>query len=171
MCQNVKDCQLLVGGTALRIALHEDDRDQAQAMQWWIQAAGHDCRIFPAAKKLIDALKRDTYDLLVLDYGNYRVDLSARHILRDGETVALTHKEYELAMFLFRNAGRLLSRAHILESVRGRSASLKTRTVDTHISRLRNRLDLKAERGWRPVGIYHHGYRLERYDPAESHAG
>ena len=44
------------------------------------------------------------------------------------------------AVFLFRNVGNLLSRGHILETVWGRNPDLNTRTVDTHISRLRSKL-------------------------------
>lgn len=38
---------------------------------------------------------------------------------------------------------------------------MNTRTVDTHVSRLRNKLDLSPTRDWQLSGIYHHGYRLE----------
>jgi DNA-binding response OmpR family regulator len=41
-----------------------------------------------------------------------------------------------------------LSRGHILESVWGRTPDLNTRTVDTHVSRIRSKLNLKRENGW-----------------------
>lgn len=248
VCQNCDGPGLdLDKGWMVRIALLEDETYQAQLMQVWIEAAGHDCRVFNAGKPFIEALQRDSYDLLVLDWllpdingdevlkwvrehlgwqipvifvtqkdseadvvrglelgaddymakpvkplemlaritalgrrsqtlvddsvlacGDFSVDVSAHTVMRDGVAIELTHKEFELALFLFRNIGRLLSRSHILESVWGQSAQLNTRTVDTHISRIRNKLDLSPENGWRLSGIYHHGYRLERHDPAES---
>ncbi len=59
----------------------------------------------------------------------------------DGDEVDLTHREYELAVFLFRSAGRVVSRDHILESIWGmHGQQLNTRTVDTHVSRLRKKL-------------------------------
>ena len=79
----------------------------------------------------------------------------------DDEPVALTQKEFELALFLFRNAGRLMSRSYLLENVWGHSAELNTRTLDTHISRLRKKLQLGEGSGWRLASAYRHGYRLE----------
>jgi DNA-binding response OmpR family regulator len=76
--------------------------------------------------------------------------------------VQLTAKEFELALFLFKNHGRVLSRGHILESVWGQRADLNTRTVDTHMSLLRQKLNLRPQNGWRLSTIYRHGYRLEQ---------
>ena len=80
----------------------------------------------------------------------------------------MTDKEFELAAFLFRNLGRLLSRGHLLEAVWGRNPDLATRTVDTHISRVRSKLNLRPENGFRLTPTYNFGYRLERIDPSES---
>jgi DNA-binding response OmpR family regulator len=103
----------------------------------------------------------DQADKQVLELGSYRVDLAGRTIAHDGQTVDLTQKEYELAVFLFRNVGRMLSRGHILESVWGHGPELTTRTVDTHVSRVRTKLGITPESGWRLGAIYHYGYRLE----------
>lgn len=73
-------------------------------------------------------------------------------------------KESELAIYFFQNIGALMSRAHLMQVVWGSSADLDTRTVDVHISRLRNKLQLTAENGWRLTSVYHQGYRLERVD-------
>jgi len=97
----------------------------------------------------------------LLDFGRYHVDLNAHEIKVDGDVVTLTQKEFELAVFFFRNAGRLLSRSHLLESVWGHSEEVNTRTLDTHISRLRKKLQFSVESGWKLTSIYHHGYRLE----------
>lgn len=98
----------------------------------------------------------------VIEIAPYRVDVAARAVHVAGEPVELTHMEFELTQFLFRNVDRVLSRGHILESVWGKTAGLNTRTVDTHISRLRTKLGLGAEHGLRLTAIYNHGYRLER---------
>ena len=50
----------------------------------------------------------------------------------------------------------------ILESVWGRNPDINTRTVDTHVSRIRTKLVLAVEMGWKLSSIYQHGYRLER---------
>jgi DNA-binding response OmpR family regulator len=98
----------------------------------------------------------------LLDLPPFRIDTAARRIARDGQDIDLTQKEYELALFLFRNPGRLLSRRHLLESVWGHQSEINTRTVDTHISRLRTKMALLPEQGWRLSAVYNHGYRLER---------
>lgn len=84
----------------------------------------------------------------------------------NGQTpVPLTRKEFELALFMFRNMGRLMSRAHLLEAVWSPDAvpvmEVSSRTLDTHISRLRSVLRLQPEHGYRLVSVYRQGYRLE----------
>jgi DNA-binding response OmpR family regulator len=99
-----------------------------------------------------------------LEDGAYHFDLAHKQLSVHGESVVLTEKEFELAVFLFRNVGRLLSRGHLLESVWGRSAEVATRTVDTHVSRVRGKLALRPENGFRLTPTYNYGYRLERMD-------
>ena len=69
-------------------------------------------------------------------------------------------------MVLFRNMGRLMSRGHLQEAVWGRSGDLATRTVDTHVSQVRKKLDLRTESGFRVVPVYNYGYRLEQVGDA-----
>jgi len=95
----------------------------------------------------------------------YEINLDARTVSVSGQPVELTQKEYDLALFLFRNAGRLLSRGHILESVWGQRSDLPTRTVDTHMSRIRTKLALGVNNRWRLNAIYNQGYRLESPEP------
>lgn len=98
----------------------------------------------------------------VVEFGKYQFDLNTYTAYLNGEPVELTRKEFELAVFLFRSEGRILSRGHILESVWGQNPDLNTRTVDTHVSRLRQKLELRPEHGWQLKAIYQHGYRLEK---------
>lgn len=97
-----------------------------------------------------------------IECGLYFVDLANRVVKLDGAAVEMTDKEFELSVFLFRNIDQLLSRGHITESVWGHSAEVQSRTVDTHISRLRKKLDFGAARGLRLTPIYNFGYRLEK---------
>ena len=93
----------------------------------------------------------------------YVFDLKRKTVGLGDEEVELTHREFDLALFMFRKAGRVVSRSHILESIWGmHGADLNTRTVDTHISRLRKKLHLNESNGWQLSAIYQHGYRLER---------
>jgi two-component system response regulator RegX3 len=73
----------------------------------------------------------------------------------------MTQKEYELTLFMFKNLGRVISRGHLLEMVWGTSSQLNTRTVDTHVSRLRSKLKLDEQDNWQLTSVYRHGYRLE----------
>ena len=99
----------------------------------------------------------------------FTIEVTQRKMLRDGKAIELTLKEFDLALFLFRHLGQLLSRGHILESIWGRNPDLNTRTVDTHISRIRNKLDLTPESGLRLSSIYFYGYRLERIVATPEH--
>jgi DNA-binding response OmpR family regulator len=97
-----------------------------------------------------------------LKLAEFEVDVDRRVVTRHGAEVELTQKDFDLAVFLFRNVGNLVSRGHILESVWGRTSDLNTRTVDTHVSRLRSKLGLVPENGWKLTAVYQHGYRLEQ---------
>jgi two-component system, OmpR family, response regulator RegX3 len=96
----------------------------------------------------------------------YRVVSSARQIFHEESAIDLTEKEFDLAVFLFNNAGKLLSRQYISESVWGRAVSTMSRTIDTHVSRVRKKLDIAPQNGFRLVPVYNIGYRLERVNVA-----
>jgi DNA-binding response OmpR family regulator len=93
-------------------------------------------------------------------YPPYEINNSRRSIALNGEAVKLTNKEFELAACLFRNAGCLVTRDFLMESVWGTRADLNTRTVDTHISRIRSKLGINPAAGWQLASIYQRGYRL-----------
>jgi DNA-binding response OmpR family regulator len=94
-------------------------------------------------------------------FGDFVFD-STQEIVRRGETsMQLTAKEFQLAMMLFRNISRPLSRAYLLEAVWNRNPDVQTRTLDSHVARLRLKLGLRPQNGWRLSPIYSYGYRLE----------
>jgi len=97
-----------------------------------------------------------------LNFTPFAVDLKARSVSLNDESITLTQKEYELILFLFRNEGRVISRGHLLQVVWGTNPQINTRTVDTHISRLRGKLKLNADdTGWELISIYQHGQLLK----------
>jgi DNA-binding response OmpR family regulator len=97
-----------------------------------------------------------------LDVPPYSIDFSNRIISRLDAPIALTPKEFDLAGYLFRNIGTLVPRETLLRNIWGYGAEINTRTIDIHISRIRKKLALLKENGWRLTSIYHRGYRLDR---------
>lgn len=85
-------------------------------------------------------------------------------IIRHAKRMVMTQKEFDLALLLFRNLGKPLSRSHIQETVWGRDTDLPSRTMDTHISRVRSKLILRPEEGFRLTPVYGFGYKLEQVD-------
>ncbi len=225
----------------MKIALLEDDPNQAEQIKSYLEAEAIDYKHFSLGKEFVFAVTHDSYDLLIMDwqlpdldgidalreirqqvewpipilfltqrdaetdivnaldagaddymvkparqaeliarlkalsrrnktemqdmqeaqYGPFTISHKSRAIRLNGESLALTDKDFDLTAFLFENKGRLLSRKYLLERVWGVNSDINTRTVDTHMSRLRRKLGIKPENGFRIKTIYQHGYRLE----------
>ena len=97
-------------------------------------------------------------------FGPLTVDTKNQTITRDGEAIKLTRKDYLVALCLFQNIGKVLSREYLLKAVWGIDTGLDTRTVDVHVSRVRRGLKLGPEVGYGVKNIYQHGYRLHQLD-------
>ncbi len=226
----------------MHIGVLEDDPDQQALLALWIEQAKHTCSVFGTVAEMLDGLKRDRFDVLLLDWmlpdgsgsqvlqwarqnlgwelaivvltaredeatvvqalqsgaddyvvkppkqqellarittsvrrarpgglpvlrlGAYDVDVP-RHVLSmQGKPVTLTQKEFDLAVYLFQNPAKLLSRDHLLNKIWGLNVEVDTRTVDTHVSRLRKKLSLDGSLGWKMSPVYGYGYRLDRID-------
>ncbi len=93
--------------------------------------------------------------------GQFEIDVSRRSIMRDGVALPLTDREFKLAYTLFRHVGHAVSRDYLHSSIWGRTETLESRTLDVHMSRVRAKLSLSPEFGWRLVTVYGYGYRLE----------
>lgn len=94
-------------------------------------------------------------------YGAYKMDRLEQSVTIHGQTVILTAKEFELAEMFFKNTDRTLSRNYIMQTIWRTTASLATRTLDMHISRVRAKLALRPENGFRISTVFGYGYRLE----------
>ncbi|ATQ73510.1 DNA-binding response regulator [Massilia violaceinigra] len=226
----------------MRIAVLDNDRSQADLICQVLTSAGHVCQSFDSGKDLLGQLRKDSFDMLVLDwqvadmsgtevlrrakeklpgttpmmfltsssaeddivagitagaddymvkplrrgelvarvqallrraypaqngaeqlqFGPYIFETRPGRLLMDGNVIEVTHKEFYLALLFFRNIGRPLSRAYIHEAVWIRETAVPSRTMDTHVSRVRNKLQLRPENGFRLVPVYSYGYRLEK---------
>ena len=76
-----------------------------------------------------------------LDHGAVRMDLLKRLVTRDGETVLLQPREFRLLEELLRNGGRVVTRTMFLERVWNYHFDPQTNIVETHVSRLRAKLN------------------------------
>jgi DNA-binding response OmpR family regulator len=226
----------------MRIAVLDNDRSQADLICQVLTGAGHVCQAFDSGKDLLGVLRKDNFDMLLLDwhvtdlsgaevlrrakeklpahtpmmfvtgnsceddivagvaagaddymikplrrgellarvqallrraypsqngaeqlqFGQYVFETRPGRLLMDGAVIDVTHKEFYLALLFFRNIGRPLSRAYIHEAVWIRETAVPSRTMDTHVSRVRNKLQLRPENGFRLVPVYSYGYRLEK---------
>lgn len=222
----------------MRIAVLEDDPDHAALVTQALDAAGHTHAVYNTGARFMQAMVRETFDVLVLDWmmpdttglavldwlrqlenhtpvifvtsrdaeedivqalahgaddylvkparpgellarlqalkrradnmassssltvGPYEFDQTQTVARLHGQILEMTQRQFELAVVLFRNSGRLLSRQYLLEAVWGLNDMVQTRTLDIHVSQLRNILQL-ADNGWRINSVYAHGYRLE----------
>lgn len=114
----------------------------------------------------VNALSRriqtDDNTIKNINVGPFLVDYSCHRITSHGKEIDLTPKEFKLASYLLDNIGKLSSRKDLLKDIWGYGYGVQTRTIDIHISRIRNKLSLIPENGWRLTSIYHEGYRLDR---------
>jgi DNA-binding response OmpR family regulator len=226
----------------MRIAVLDNDRSQADLICQVLSSAGHTCQTFDSGKEMLAQLRKDSFDMLILDwqlgdmggadvlrrakekmsattpmmfitnssaeddivagvsagaddymikplrrgelvarvqallrrayptqngaeqlqFGPYIFETRPGRLSMDGAVIEVTHKEFYLALLFFRNIGRPLSRAYIHEAVWIRETAVPSRTMDTHVSRVRNKLQLRPENGFRLVPVYSYGYRLEK---------
>lgn len=220
----------------------DDDRSQAELVCQVLTSAGHICHSFESGKEMLNQLRRESYDMLIIhwqvpdvsgaevlrwarerlppnlpvlfmtsrsgeddivaglaagaddymikpirrgelvarvqallrrayptqnaaeqiQFGQYVFEARTGRLTMKGSPVELTQKEFDLALLFFRNIGRPLSRAYILEAVWARDVEVPSRTMDTHVSRVRSKLQLRPEHGFRLAPVYSYGYRLEQ---------
>lgn len=112
----------------------------------------------------VRALLRRAYPMKgkeVSAFGIYEFNQTLKRVTVRAVPVELKPKELELAVLLFTRMGELLSRDYLQRVLWGPAALNCSRSLDTHISRLRAKLQLHPENGYRLASIYSVGYRLE----------
>ncbi len=95
-------------------------------------------------------------------FGAVEVHAASRTVLRRGEAVTLTPKEYDLLLALVRRNGACATRVELLTEVWGYSAEVMSRTVDTHVAELRRKLEDDPASPRHILTVRKTGYRLER---------
>jgi len=93
-------------------------------------------------------------------FGDVRVHLRARQAFKAGREVRLTRKEFDLLRYLVEHPGEVITRDRLLDEVWGYDRFPTTRTVDTHILRLRQKFEDDPERPAHIVTAHGQGYRF-----------
>jgi two-component system, OmpR family, phosphate regulon response regulator PhoB len=97
-----------------------------------------------------------------ISLGNLTIDMGSHRCSVDGEDVPLTALEFKLLHHLMSRPGRVQSRAGLLNDVWGMTGELETRTVDTHVLRLRDKLGAARDLVETVRGV---GYRMAETRP------
>jgi DNA-binding response OmpR family regulator len=95
----------------------------------------------------------------LIEVGALTVDLGRRSARIQGRSLQLRRLEFELLVHLARDPQRVFSKSELLRVVWGYRCAASTRTVDSHASRLRRKLDAGGGRSW-VVNVWGVGYRL-----------
>ena len=97
----------------------------------------------------------------VIRFGEIEVDPASRRVLRAGKDVALSPKAFDLLVTLATSGGRVVSRHELLREVWKHQAEVVTRTVDSHVSELRHKLEQDPDEPRHILTVWKAGYRFE----------
>ncbi|MGS0891645.1 response regulator transcription factor [Burkholderia stagnalis] len=97
-----------------------------------------------------------------IEIGRFVLDAAAHAALVDGAPVELSQREFDLALMLFENIGRIVPKDALIKRIWGGIDRKYDATLATYVSTLRTRLGLRSKNGLVISTIYNHGYRLER---------
>jgi DNA-binding response OmpR family regulator len=97
----------------------------------------------------------------IIRFGRITVLPQAHAVKRDGMAIRLGQKEFGLLMALIRRSGRIMTRQELLHDVWGYQETVLTRTVDTHITNLRGKLEDKPHEPRHILTVRNVGYRFE----------
>ena len=108
-------------------------------------------------KAVLRRSRENTEDAPTFEAGDLRLDVPGHRLLVAGSEVPLTATEFRLMKVLMGRPGRVQTRARLLSDVWGYAEDVDSRTVDTHIRRLRRKLGDESQRIETVIGV---GYRL-----------
>ena len=94
----------------------------------------------------------------VMRFGSLEIDRDARTVTVSGATCELTSYQFDLLVALAERAGRVLSRDQIMEAVRGRELEAFDRSIDVHMGRIRNAIEIDAKDPKRILTVRGVGY-------------
>ncbi len=97
----------------------------------------------------------------LITYSNLKIDMDDYSVTIDDDKVSLTKKEIEILWTLASNKNKVFTRENLLNSLWGYDYFGDNRTVDSHIKRLRSKLDEFEHDGWEIKTIWGVGYKFE----------
>jgi DNA-binding response OmpR family regulator len=100
-----------------------------------------------------------------LEFKDLMVDVNERRVFKTGAEVELTHTEFDLLAFLASNAGKVLSREKILNTIWGYEYPIETRVIDVHIRNLRRKIETVPSRPFYILAVPGIGYRFTNARP------
>jgi DNA-binding response OmpR family regulator len=95
-------------------------------------------------------------------FGDFRIHRRSRQIFKAGREVRLTRKEFDLLVYLVEHRGEVVTRERLLDEVWGYERFPTTRTVDTHVLRLRRKFEGDPDRPALIETVHGQGYRFAR---------
>jgi DNA-binding response OmpR family regulator len=95
-----------------------------------------------------------------MEFKDLTIDVNERRVMRSGSEVDLTHTEFDLLSFLAQNAGKVLSREKILNTIWGYEYPIETRVIDVHIRNLRRKIEPTPARPFYILAVPGIGYRF-----------
>ena len=98
----------------------------------------------------------------ILEVGGLRMDQAQRQLWVDGSLVELTAMEFDLLAFLMTHPGRVFTRLELLEAVRGETYEAFERSVDSHIKRLRQKIEPNPHEPRFVLTVFGIGYKLSK---------
>ncbi len=156
-----------VGGDRIPVIFASTDGSEESVVRALVCGAD-DYVTFPVRtaefRERVAALLRRAYPerfgMSSFDAGPYHFDTRRQVVTLRGAPIRLSGTQYRLASLFFSNVGRVLSRDHIFAMVWGREFREVTRTIDSHVSRLRLLLEIEPHNDFRLQPVYKSGYRL-----------
>jgi DNA-binding response OmpR family regulator len=94
------------------------------------------------------------------EIGDVTVDLARHEACKDGEPLALTPREFRLLGFFLEHVGEVVSREELLDAVWGYDTIPFTRTVDTHIAKLRKKIEPDPSNPEHLITVHRLGYKF-----------
>jgi two-component system alkaline phosphatase synthesis response regulator PhoP len=95
-----------------------------------------------------------------LAFGHVRIQVQARQVFVAGREIPMTRKEFDLLVYLVEHRGEIITRERLLDHVWGYERFPTTRTVDTHILRLRRKFEADPDRPAFILTVHGQGYRF-----------